>query len=92
MSTEIAEVVEEVQSGRVFTVEEGGLWFSGMNANVGRLVPRVADRLREEGYCVGLSFSQNHGIYLQVPDAEAMDNDDLNDVVDLGGSSPREVV
>lgn len=81
----IAEVVESVETGRVFTVEDGGVWFSGMNAHVGRLVQRVADSLRVEGYTVGLSFSQDGGVFLQVPEAEEMTNDDLNEVVDLPG-------
>ena len=92
MCREIAEVVESVEDGRVFTVEDGGVWFSGMNAHVGRLVPRVADALRVEGYTVGLSFSQNGGIFLQVPDAEEMSNEALDDVVDLPGCSPDEEV
>ena len=85
MCRDVAEVVEEVEAGRVFTVEDGGVWFSGMNAHVGRLVQRVADALRVEGYTVGLSFSQNGGVFLQVPDAEEMSNDDLNEVVNLPG-------
>jgi hypothetical protein len=89
MCREIAEVVECVEEGRVFTVEEGGIWFSGMNAHVGRLVSQVADALRVAGYQVGLSFSQDGGIVLQVPDAEEMENEKLDEVVCLLGSEPR---
>lgn len=85
MCENVAEVVNSVESGRVFTVEDGGVWFSGMNAHVGRLVHKVARALRREGYTVGLSFPQNGGLFLQVPRAEAMDNDELDDIVDLGG-------
>jgi len=73
MCNEIVELVEEVEEGRVFTVEDGGIWFSGMNAHVGRLASSVASRLREEGYGVGVPRSDNAaefgGLYLPVEEA-----------------------
>jgi len=81
MTREIAEIVEEVQRSRVFTVEEGGVWFSGINANVGRLVEEVRNRLREEGYDVDGITHEDRGLFLHVSGAEEVDNDTLDEVV-----------
>lgn len=89
MCNDVAECVEEVESGRVFTVEDGGVWFSGMNAHVGRLARCVADRLRERGYQVGPALDQNGGIYLVVPEAEEIPNSKLDEIVDLPGCGPE---
>jgi len=88
MCNEIAECVEEVEGGRVFTVEDGGVWFSGMNAHVGRLARAVASRLRGRGYQVGPVLSQNGGLYLVVPDAGEIPNDKLDEIVELPGCGP----
>jgi len=83
MCNDIAECVAEVESGRVFTVEDGGVWFSGMNAHVGTLVSRVSDRLRKAGYQVGPALLQNGGVYLVVPNAEEVPNDKLDEIAPL---------
>lgn len=83
MCNDIAECVAEVEEGRVFTVEDGGVWFSGMNAHVARLADRAAERIRKAGYEVGPALSQNGGIYLVVPNAEEIPNDKLDDIAPL---------
>lgn len=83
MCNDVAECVAEVESGRVFTVEDGGVWLSGMNAHVARLADRVAERLRAAGYEVGPGISQNGGVYLVVPEAEEIPNDKLDEIAPL---------
>jgi len=83
MCNDVAECVAAVEGGRVFTVEDGGVWFSGMNARVGDLASRVSERLREAGYEVGPALSQNGGIYLVVPGATEVPNDKLDDIAPL---------
>ena len=56
----------------VYEVEPAGLWFSGMNANLGPLLDDVAGVLDDEGYTVGdpeddgYSAAENGGMVLPV--------------------------
>lgn len=79
MCEEIVEVVETVQPGRVFVVEEDGIWFSGMNQNLGNLVEEVAEALDEAGWEVGTPHRDdavvNGGVFLPVEDCSAVDDD-----------------
>lgn len=94
MCSELCRLVEEVEEGRVFTVEEGGIWFSGMNANVGSLASRVAERLRAEGYDAGFPQSDGAtefgGVFLPVEGAEPVDDDTHNRIVSPPGGDKRE--
>lgn len=94
MCNEIVELVEEVEEGRVFTVEDGGIWFSGMNAHVGRLASSVASRLREEGYGVGVPRSDNAaefgGLYLPVEEAREVDDGEHSRIVSPPGGDKRD--
>lgn len=94
MCEEIAEIVENVQPGRVFTVEDGGLWFSGMNANLGELVDEVGMALREEGYHVGPPMDDDAvlfgGLFLPVAEAEEIDEDAHQSIVSSPGGSRGE--
>lgn len=87
MTREIVELVETVETGRVFCVEEGGIWFSGMNANVGRLASRVVERLHAEGYHASPPEDDDAdafpGVYVPVEEAEP-----VPDEVHLGIVSP----
>lgn len=95
MCKDICEVVEEVQPGRVFVVEDGGIWFSGMNANVGRLVEEVAEELEDEGYEVGTpgfdDAAEFGGVFLPVEEASAVDDETHYALVSPpGGHKERE--
>jgi len=94
MCSELCCLVEEVEEGRVFAVEDGGIWFSGMNSNVGSLAARVADRLRDEGYTVGSVQSDGAdafgGVFLPVEDAEPVDDSTHNRIVSPPGGDRRE--
>jgi hypothetical protein len=81
------EIVETVQPGRIFTCEEGGLWFSGMNAHVGPLVHGVARALAAAGYTVGDPRDEAGGIYLPVEGVKAVSNEDLNRLVSPPGGN-----
>lgn len=91
MCSEICEIVENVQPGRVFVVEEGGIWFSGMNADLGTLVEEVAAALQEAGYEVepprddGIHATEFGGLYLPVPDACSVDDETHNALVSAPG-------
>lgn len=94
MTREIAELVEAVESGRVFCVEDGGIWFSGMNANVGRLARRVARRLSAEGYTVGDvregPADEFSGLCLPVEEAEEIPDDVHKEIVSPPGGCSDE--
>lgn len=89
MCEEICEVVENVRPGAVFVVEDGGVWFSGMNARLGELVEEVAEGLQEAGYEVeppeddgAVEFG---GLFLPVPDACSVDDETHNSIVSEPG-------
>lgn len=94
MCSELCRLVEEVEEGRVFTVEDGGIWFSGMNAHVGRLASEVAERLRSEGYTVGPVRSDNAaefgGLFLPVEGATEVDDEKHSKIVSPPGGDKRE--
>lgn len=89
MTESICEVVENVQPGRVFVVEDGGVWFSGMNANVGILSRRVRHALQEAGYTVGRPRSDGAdefpGVFLPVEEAESVPDEIHNTLVSSPG-------
>ena len=91
MCSDICEIVETVQRGRVFVVEDGGIWFSGMNANLGSLVERVAESLREAGYTVHPpeddGATEFGGLFLPVEEAEEVDDETHNSLVSTPGGS-----
>lgn len=91
MCSDICEIVETVQRGRVFCVEDGGIWFSGMNANLGTLVEEVASKLREAGYTVHPpeddGATEFGGLYLPVEEAEEVDDRVHNALVSSPGGS-----
>lgn len=94
MCSELCRLVEEVEEGRVFCVEDGGIWFSGMNANVGNLASRVQRRLREEGFEVGFPQSDGAdrfgGLFLPVEGAEEVPDDEHSRIVSPPGGDKRE--
>lgn len=90
MCSDLCEIVENVQRGRVFVVEDGGIWFSGMNANLGELVEEVAAELQEAGFTVHPpeddGATEFGGLFLPVEEAEEVDDDVHNALVsDPGG-------
>ena len=94
MCSDICEIVENVQPGRVFVVEDGGIWFSGMNANVGDLALRVGRKLTEAGYTVQPPESDGAdrfgGVYLPVEEAEEVPDEIHTAVVSSpGGDGPE---
>lgn len=79
MCEEVVEVVESVQPGRVFVVEEDGIWFSGMNQDLGSLVREVAEALEEAGWETGEPQVDDavefNGMFLPVEGCSAVDDD-----------------
>jgi len=94
MCSDLCCLVEEVEEGRVFTVEDGGIWFSGMNANVGRLTSEVAERLRSDGHTVGPPRSDNAaefgGLFLPVEEATEVDDEKHSRIVSPPGGDKQE--
>lgn len=91
MCSDICEIVENVQRGRVFVVEDGGIWFSGMNADLGSLVEAVARELEEAGYTVHPpeddGATEFGGLFLPVEEAEPVDDEVHNRLVSSPGGS-----
>ena len=62
------EQIEETISGYpIFSIEENGVWISGMNAHSGTQARRVADTL--EQYCgciVDLEYPEKGGLFVPV--------------------------
>lgn len=81
MTREIAREVVEERPTTVFHIEDGGVWLSGMNANVGRLARRVRRRLDREGYHVGDveddEVARNSGLYIPVEEAEEVEESEF---------------
>lgn len=79
MTEEIARFVARVapQDEPVFTVEPGGVWLSGMNANLRLLHYRVVGGLQKEGYHVGKTRDEAGGYFIEVPDCERYDTVEL---------------
>lgn len=69
-AADIEAIVEDIRPDAVFTVELEGIWFSGVNANVGILAKRVAAKLREAGIDVQGRDDLHGGVLLHVPDAK----------------------
>lgn len=71
MTEEIAGIVSRELSGEpVAVVEDGGIWLSGMNANVGVYAQRIKAALDACGYDVTEPEDQDGGLYLSVPAAK----------------------
>lgn len=66
----------------VYRVEDGGLWFSGMNANLGPLLSEVAGVLDDAGYTVSdpvddeVHGVENGGLFLPVEEVHGVENGD----------------
>lgn len=85
MTEELARLVARLapQDKPVFTVEDGGIWLSGMNANLKLLHYRVVGHLREhDDYEVGETSSEDGGYYVEVPVAEEIHPDELDAVLE----------
>lgn len=97
MSEEIVEIIENVEPGRVFTVESEGVWFSGMNANVSALVEKVAEALEEAGYTVGDPLrdpenSKMGGVFLPVEGCSPVEKHVLDRKVSYPGGTRGEEI
>lgn len=71
MTDEIAGIVAQNISGHpVAVVEDGGVWLSGMNANVGRHAARIVGALESCGYECSEPRDELGGLYIDVPAAQ----------------------
>lgn len=85
MSERLARLVARVapQDKPVFTVEDGGIWLSGVNANLRQLHYRVVHRLQKhDQYTVGETIEEDGGYYVQVPTAEDLPADTIDAILE----------
>ena len=74
MTREIGGIVARKVSGLpVASVEDGGVWLSGMNAHLGRDARRVKGALEACGYTVGDLKDEYGGYFMSVEGAEELD-------------------
>lgn len=74
MTREIGGIVARNVSGLpVASIEDGGVWLSGMNAYLGREARRVKSTLEACGYTVGELEDEHGGYYMSVEGAKALD-------------------
>lgn len=74
MTREIGGIVARKVSGvPVASIEDGGVWLSGMNASLATDARRVRDALEACGYTVGELEDEHGGYYMAVEGATALD-------------------